>query len=104
MITVFFLIKKEKKPAQPSPVIKPTYAQKFQAIRSSQLTHKQTIIEIQKLLSEITVACDLTSDQKKELQLIQNYCQLLIYSDITEESEKAELEKRTKNLITEIGC
>lgn len=81
----------------------PDYAKKLQEAVTSKFTDKQFCLEVQKLLNEVEKNCSLSPVQKAEIHSIKADCQLLIYSDVTIEGRKKELEKRAAKLFQELS-
>jgi hypothetical protein len=102
LFMVLYFTKKKSVPVQAVPVAAPDYIQTLRDIASSGSDEKQVCMDVQKLLNEVSKKNDLSAEQKKELQSISNYCQLMIYSDISVKEMKEELLRRTENFICRI--
>lgn len=96
---LFIWSKKKQKNVRDVPIEKPNYVQRLNDIPVQQLPGKQFCFEIQKLLKEVSKEYNLSQEQKKELQAIQNDCQLFIYSDVEPERKQEELKKRAGNFL-----
>ena len=104
LMIIFILLRKRKKQQNVHSweINKPNYSQKFKDIISQQLSDKQFCSEIQKLLIDVSKEYNLSDEQKQELKSIQNNCLLMIYSDISLESKRDELEKRTEAFLKQV--
>jgi hypothetical protein len=94
--------KKEKPPAEVKREAQTDYLLLFHEINASELTVKQSCLQLQKLLSTISRTTDLTPAQKQDLHSISNEFELLIYSDVISTGKEEELKKRTLDLIRSV--
>jgi hypothetical protein len=107
VLMIFFFVFKPAKKKEPEIKIKPvaeskpTYTQLIKSLDLDQLTDKQSCLEFQKILVNFLNEhnLNLTSHQKQEINIIQNDCQLMIYSNLNTEGKKEEMKKRILDLF-----
>lgn len=102
VLLILFLKRKKSKPVPPAASVHPDPVQKLNDIVSAGLKRKEFCYEIQKLLNEISRTFRLSTEQEKEVKSLSSDCQLLIYSDITGDEKRQELQKRVVVLIGQL--
>lgn len=106
LLAVIILVMKYKKKGKEKSIIhstpQPNYLEKFVEINSIK-NERQTCLEIQKLLLEVKQKFRLDPKQLKELQLINDECQLFAYSHVSESGKIEGLKKRTLHLIGQVS-
>lgn len=78
----------------------PQIVNQLKELDLQKLSGKQSCQELQKLTKRIYREKDLSPEQKSELQSIEKDCQLLAYSDISENFDKEELRQRLLKVLT----
>ena len=68
----------------------------------ARLNDKEACQQVQHVLDRILKHYELTQIQKQEIVSIRRNCQLLVYSDVSEPSQRAEIEQRLNTLIREV--
>ena len=68
----------------------------------ARLNDKEACQQVQHVLDRILKHYELTQIQKQEIVSIRRNCQLLVYSDVSEPSQRAEIEQRLNALIREV--
>jgi hypothetical protein len=102
LAAILFWKSKRKKTVRIVETDKPDYYKGLRDISSSEFNDKQFCSQIQRLLLEVKSNCNLSAEQKQELQSIYRDCELLVYSDITLPGKREELLKRTETVLKQI--
>ena len=84
-----------------SPDQRPNNLERLDALHSA--TDQEYFTQLYKLLQSISKENILTTEQKQQLTVIQQECQLLNYSQPREEDARQQLQKRTGDLLRQIA-
>ena len=66
------------------------------------LNDKEACQQVQHVLDRMLKHYELTPMQKQEVNYLRRDCQLLVYAEVSEPSQRAEIEKRLKDLVRDV--